>query len=88
MSEVRSRLEAHRKDVLVLLKEVSHTAQLHDGFRLAGAVGHIARAQVLLAEELFGLPEGAERPASTKSPGAPTAQFSDDTPAEGIRLHD
>ena len=29
------------------------------GIRLAGAVGHLARAQVLLAEELEGLPRGS-----------------------------
>lgn len=55
MSEIRNRLEAHRRDALILLREVSHTATLHEGFRLAGAVGHLARAQVLLVEEMEGL---------------------------------
>jgi len=44
MSEIRERLHAHRNDALVLLEEVTRTAQLHSGFRLAGAVGHLARA--------------------------------------------
>lgn len=55
MSEIRQRLEAHRDDAEVLLQQVSRTATMHEGFRLAGAVGHLARAQVLLAEELKGL---------------------------------
>ena len=81
MNEIRERLEAHRFDVLVLLQEISKTAALHDGFRLAETVGHIARAQVLIAEELFGLPgeskeTGAREPAGTRE---------DDTPIEGLR---
>ncbi len=55
MNKIRNRLELHRKEALLLLQEVSHTATLHDGFRLAGAVSHLARAQVLLAEEMNGL---------------------------------
>jgi hypothetical protein len=52
MSEIEDRLAAHRNDARVLLQEVSRTAQLHAGFRLACAVSHLARAQALLGEEL------------------------------------
>ncbi|HEV8579922.1 MAG TPA: hypothetical protein VGX68_12670 [Thermoanaerobaculia bacterium] len=83
MSEIRERLKAHRLDVLVLLQEVSHTATLFSGFRLAGAVGHIARAQVLLAEELFGLSGGSEG-VETSSSADPAAALEDATPVDGI----
>jgi hypothetical protein len=69
MSELRDRLEAHRNDSLVLLKEASRTAQLYAGFRLAGAVSHLARAQVLLAEELEALSAGAEKPSDSLQGG-------------------
>ena len=52
MSDVRERLESHRKDVLILLQEASRTAELYEGVSLADAVSHLARAQALLAEEL------------------------------------
>ncbi len=69
MNKIRNRLELHRKEALLLLQEVSHTATLHDGFRLAGAVSHLARAQVLLAEEMDGLGGGAKpEPAPETSP--------------------
>ncbi len=81
MTEIRERLEAHWQDVLVLLQEVGKTAIQHTGFRLAGAVGHLARAQVLLAEELEGLPRGSE-----KAPVSVEGRLRDEeaTPAEGI----
>jgi hypothetical protein len=84
---VRERLEVHRTDALVLLEEVSRTARAHEGFRLAGAVGHLARAQVLLAEELFGLPERS-KPEDGASEGfaVRSAERGDDTPVDGIRL--
>jgi hypothetical protein len=40
---------------LILLQEASRTAQLYEGVCLADAVSHLARAQVLLAEELESL---------------------------------
>jgi hypothetical protein len=83
MSDFRSRLEAHRDDVLVLLDEVRRTARLHEGSGLAGVVSHLAQAQALLMKELDGLPEvSKEEPASPKDPSADP----DDTPAERIRL--
>jgi hypothetical protein len=87
MSDVRERLEAHRNDASVLLEQVSRTARTHEGFRLAGAVGHLARAQVLLTEELFGLPEGS-KPEDGSSGGCALqpADRGDDTPLDGIRL--
>jgi hypothetical protein len=84
MSEIRQRLEAHRNDALVLLGEISHTARLLESFRLSGAVGHLARVQVLLSEELEGLSGMAKQePASFKGGGEVRE---DDTPADGIRL--
>ena len=80
MSEIRERLEAHRKDALVLLQQVTGTARLHEGFRLAGAVGHLARAQVLIAEELFGLP-GESKQEKPSSGGESAGE--DDTPPDG-----
>ncbi|HEV8581374.1 MAG TPA: hypothetical protein VGX68_20095 [Thermoanaerobaculia bacterium] len=82
MSEIRERLEAHRLDALVLLGAISTTATLHSGFRLAGAVGHIARAQALLAEELFSLP-GESKPEKTAA-GEPAGAGEDETPIDGI----
>lgn len=77
MAEIRERLESHRQDALILLQELTRTAALYEGFRLAGAVGHLARAQVLLAEELEGLPRGSKQePASAA--GGPQSQ--DETP--------
>jgi hypothetical protein len=82
-SVIRERLQAHWRDVLVLLEEIARTARLHEGLRLAKAVGHLGRVQVLLAQELDGLPgESESEPASLA--GGPPDQ--DDTPAEGIRL--
>jgi hypothetical protein len=82
MSEIRERLEVHRNDALVLLEAVSSTARLHEGLRLAGAVGHLARAQVLLAKELFGL-GGASgpRPVSSQDYDEPSLE---DTPIDGL----
>ncbi len=82
MSEIRERLEAHRQDALLLLREISATAVRYTGFRLAGAVGHLARAQVLLTEELEGLPVVSKQEA-----GSPVskARNEDETPVEGIR---
>lgn len=82
MSEIHERLEVHRQDALVLLREVSHTAALHSGFRLAGAVGHIARAQVLLTEELFGLPGESKQEKTSGSKAAGASE--DETPIDGI----
>jgi hypothetical protein len=61
MSDVRERLESHRKDVLILLQEASRTAQLYEGVCLADAVSHLARAQALLAEELDGLSDASKQ---------------------------
>jgi hypothetical protein len=83
MSEIRERLQAHRKDTLILLQEVTRTAAMHEGFRLAGAVGHLARAQVLLAEELHSLP-GGPQPEAASSTGTPPSE--DATPVNGVRL--
>ena len=52
MNGVRDLLEAHRKDVVALLEKVTKTARLHSSSELAGAITSIARAQMLLAEEL------------------------------------
>ena len=83
MSEIRNRLEAHRSDVLVLLDEAAQTARFHEGFRLAGAISHLARAQALFAEELSGLPEvSKEEKAPTEEPSVDP----DETPAERIRI--
>lgn len=83
MSDFRTRLEAHRDDVLVLLDEVRRTARLHEGSGLAGVVSHLAQAQALLAGELEGVPEvSKEVPASPKEPTADP----DETPAERSRL--
>ena len=54
----------------MLLQEVSRTALLHSGFRLAGTVSHLARAQALLEEELEGLPD------TSKQEGAASASSS------------
>lgn len=85
MSGLRQRLETHRHDALLLLREITHTATAHAGFRLAGAVGHIARAQELLAEELRGLPEVCKDSASSQECGEPSVDL-EETPADGIRL--
>lgn len=85
MSEIRHRLEVHRNDALVLLQELTRTAQLHAGFRLAGAVGHLARAQVLLAEELEGLLGRSKEEATSGRFGAPSPESQDDTPVDGIK---
>ncbi len=82
MTEIRERLEAHWQDVLVLLQEVGKTAIQQTGFRLAGAVGHLARAQVLLAEELEGLPRVSKQEATSAVSGP---HDEDATPAGGIR---
>jgi hypothetical protein len=87
MTEIRHRLEAHRKDALVLLEETAKTARLYEGFRLAGAVCHIARAQVLLTEEIEGFSGSSAQEASsaTGSVGS-SAQNDDPTPVDGIRF--
>jgi hypothetical protein len=82
MSEIRQRLEAHRNDALVLLGAISHTARLLESFRLSGAVVLLARAQVLLAEELLGLLVVSKQ--QTASEGGEVPE--DDTPKDGIRL--
>lgn len=82
MAAIRERLEAHRKDVLMILHEASRTATLFEGFRLAGAVGHLARAQALLSEELEGLPRASKQ--ETVS-GESEPRNEDETPMEGIR---
>lgn len=85
IDEIRELLETHRQDALVLLQTVSRTAQLYEGFRLAGAVGHLARAQELLSEELEGLPRKPEpKPVSPQSRAASTFESQDDTPLNGI----
>jgi hypothetical protein len=84
MTEIRHRLEVHRNDALVLLEEVTRTARLHEGFRLAGAVGHLARAQVLLAEELDGLPAVSKQEPASSEGGGEVPE--DETPADGICL--
>jgi len=84
MSEIRHRLEVHRNDALVLLEEVTRTARLHEGIRLAGALGHMAQAQVLLAEELFSLSDAAE--GEPQFTAERSTQSNDDTPVDGVRL--
>jgi hypothetical protein len=82
MNEIRQRLEVHRNDVLVILEAVSSTARLHEGLRLAGAIGHLARTQALLTEELFGLGSGSgPRPVSSQDHGEPSLE---DTPIDGL----
>lgn len=61
MNGLRDRLEVHRREALILLQETSRTAQLYEGFRFAGAVCHLARAQVLIAEELKYLSGGSKK---------------------------
>jgi hypothetical protein len=85
MSEIRRRVEAHRNDALVLLEEVTRTARLYEGFRLAGAVGHLARVQVLLAEELDGLPGVSKQEAARSQSGGPPSTDLEETPADGLR---
>ena len=85
MSELKDRLTAHRNDALALLGQVSRTAQLHSGFRLAGAVSHIARAQVLLAEELESL-VGVSKPGGDSSITESGEGEEESTPVNGIRL--
>ncbi len=82
MNEIRERLAVHRQDALFLLQAVTGTATLYDGFRLAGAVGHLARAQVLLAEELISLPCGSKQ-ATAGAAGEPGNE--DETPVDGVR---
>ena len=84
MNKIRDRLAAHCNELGILLAEVSRTDKLHSGFRLAGAVSHLARARVLLAEELAALAEGGRRDEAS-SAGRPAAAREDDTPVEGIR---
>jgi hypothetical protein len=83
MSTISGRLAAHCNEVGILLAEVSRTAQLHPGFRLAGAVSHLARARELLAEEVEALAEGGRREEAS-SAGRPAAARQDDTPVDGI----
>ena len=83
MSEIRHRLEAHRNDVLILLDEAAQTARFHEGFRLAGAISHLARAQALFAEELDGLPAASEERGAS-SQGEPAMAGEDATPVDGI----
>jgi hypothetical protein len=81
MNGIRQRLEAHRDDVLVLLEETTRTARLYEGFRLAGAVSHLARAQALLGEELEVLVGGSKQ----EEAGEPPAVANEDaTPIDGI----
>ena len=82
---IRDRLEVHRKDVLALLEQVTATAKLHPGSELAGAISNIARAQMLLAEELDYLADEDE-PATRRGDGAILAESDGATPAHGYRL--
>jgi hypothetical protein len=81
MREVRRRLEAHRNDALVLLEETTRTARLYEGFRLAGAVSHLARAQALLREELDNLVGGSKQEEAGEQPSVANE---DATPIDGI----
>lgn len=85
MGEVRHRIEAHRDDVSVLLEQANQTAKLYSGFRLAGAVGHLARAQALLKEELAILAEEETSP-PLKDTTEPSSVANDETPVDGIDL--
>ncbi|HEV8582073.1 MAG TPA: hypothetical protein VGX68_23640 [Thermoanaerobaculia bacterium] len=83
MNGIRQRLEAHRDDVLVLLEETTRTARLYEGFRLAGAVSHLARAQALLGEELENLAGGSKQEEASAGEQLAVAN-EDDTPIDGI----
>jgi hypothetical protein len=84
MSDIRERLSAHRLDTLTLLRQVTATSEIYSGLRLAGAVGHLAWAQVLIAEELEGL-SGVSNREGAASESRPAEDREDDTPVEGIR---
>jgi hypothetical protein len=83
MSDIRNRLESHRLDVLVLMDETAQTARFHEGFRLAGAISHLARAHALLSEELDGLPSVSKEP---PSPPQKPAADPDETSPEAVRI--
>jgi hypothetical protein len=72
------------KSVIVPVQAVAqtHSLSLSQRFRLAGALGHIARAQALLAEELFGLPDESKQ---EKAAGESAEAGEDDTPVDGLR---
>jgi hypothetical protein len=83
MIGIEERLRTHRQDILILLEEVTRTAQMYAGVEVAAAVSHLARAQRFLAEELR-----AKAPAETRFPArqeAPATGDGDITPVDGIR---
>lgn len=80
---LRERIAAHWRDTLVLAEEVIRTTRVSEALRLSKVVGHLGRAQVLLAQELNEPPTGS-KPETAHSVGE--AADPEVTPLDGIRL--